>query len=117
MRTSSFLLGVTLGAVASSILSKNVNMPVAKDARKMLNNTKEKMMDMTFPGMESMLSKAGIDSHVIDAVTPSTPKKVVSPKEREENMNLIKSFIRTNPDVKKEVEQVLKESHTAIPGM
>lgn len=33
----------------------------------MLNNTKEKMMDMSFPGMGSMLSKAGIDSHVIDA--------------------------------------------------
>ncbi|MFD1138651.1 hypothetical protein [Paenibacillus urinalis] len=116
MRTSSFLLGITLGAVASSLLARNVHMPSSKDARRMLNNTKEKMMDMTFPGMESMLSKAGIDSHVIDAKS-TVVKKQVSPKEREENMNLIKSFIRSNPDVKKEVEQVLKESHTVIPGV
>ncbi|MCM3126531.1 MULTISPECIES: hypothetical protein [unclassified Paenibacillus] len=119
MRTSSFLLGITLGAVASSLLARNVHMPTSKDARRMLNNTKEKMMDMSFPGMGSMLSKAGIDSHVIDAKNSHSTvvKKQVSPKEREENMNLIKSFIRSNPDVKNEVEQVLKESHTVIPGM
>jgi hypothetical protein len=30
---------------------------------------------------------------------------------------MLKDFIRTNPDVKHEVEKILKETHTSIPGL
>ncbi|WP_211745062.1 hypothetical protein [Paenibacillus sp. Marseille-Q4541] len=119
MRTSSFLMGLTIGAVACSVLSKKGNMPSAKQARKYLHEAKDKVMDITFPGMDSMLSKVLTDETTKDSGSDnkSAANKVITPEQKAENMDLLKSFIRSNPDVKKEVEKVLKESHTAIPGL
>lgn len=48
----------------------------------------------------------------------SEHKKEDSPvKSKESNLNMLKDFIRSNPDVKHEVEQILKDTHTAIPGL
>ncbi|GAE04642.1 hypothetical protein JCM10914_696 [Paenibacillus sp. JCM 10914] len=33
------------------------------------------------------------------------------------NLKQVKDFIRNNPDVKAEVEQILKETHSVIPGL
>nr|WP_245255946.1 hypothetical protein [Paenibacillus lactis] len=33
------------------------------------------------------------------------------------NLKQLKDFIRSNPDVKQEVEQILKETHTVLPGL
>ena len=119
MRTSSFLLGLTVGALACSVLSQKGNMPTAKQAKKYLHDAKEKVMDMTFPGMDSMLSKALTEENTTNAGSDhkSSAKKITTPEQKAENLDLIKSFIRSNPDVKKEVEKVLSESHTAIPGL
>jgi hypothetical protein len=38
-------------------------------------------------------------------------------KSKEANLNMLKDFIRSNPDVKHEVEQILKDAHTAVPGL
>ena len=32
-------------------------------------------------------------------------------------MNMLKDFIRTNPDVKREVEQILTQTNTTVPGL
>lgn len=32
-------------------------------------------------------------------------------------MSMLKDFIRTNPDVKHEVEQILSQTNTTVPGL
>lgn len=119
MRTSSFLVGLTLGAVACSVLSQKGNLPTAKQAKKYLNDAKEKVMDMSFPGMDGMLNKALTNENTtsVESDQKHSIKKAETPEQKAENLDLIKSFIRSNPEVKTEVEKVLAESHTVIPGL
>ncbi|ADM70604.1 MULTISPECIES: hypothetical protein [Paenibacillus] len=125
MKTSSFFLGIVLGAVASSLISRNRNMlglsmdMGGKKGGNLVQKARTKMMDAAFPGMgEITLNKE--DTHKDQdhhSQTDKTAHNAHTAKNKEENMKLIKDFISTSPDVKREVEQILKETHTAVPGL
>ncbi|WP_336077036.1 hypothetical protein [Paenibacillus sp. 203] len=125
MKTSSFFLGIVLGAVASSLISRNRNMlglsmdMGGKKSGNLVQKARTKMMDAAFPGMgEITLNKE--DTHKDQdhhSLTDKTAHNAHTAKNKEENMKLIKDFISTSPDVKREVEQILKETHTAVPGL
>jgi hypothetical protein len=125
VKTSSFFLGIVLGAVASSLISRNRNMlglsmdMGGKKGGNLVQKARTKMMDAAFPGMgEITLNKEDThkdqDHHL---QTDKTAHNAHTAKNKEENMKLIKDFISTSPDVKREVEQILKETHTAVPGL
>ncbi|MGG4206241.1 hypothetical protein ABEW60_18040 [Paenibacillus jamilae] len=125
MKTSSFFLGIVLGAVASSLISRNRNMlglsmdMGGKKGGNLVQKARTKMMDAAFPGMgEITLNKEDThkdqDHHL---QTDKTAHNAHTAKNKEENMKLIKDFISTSPDLKREVEQILKETHTAVPGL
>ncbi|MGW8442241.1 hypothetical protein ACYCSE_24865 [Paenibacillus sp. SEL1] len=125
MKTSSFFLGIVLGAVASSLISRNRNMlglsmdMGGKKSGNLVQKARTKMMDAAFPGMgEITLNKE--DTHKDQdhhSQTDKSAHNAHTAKNKEENMKLIKDFISTSPDVKREVEQILKETHTAVPGL
>ncbi|KAF6580129.1 MULTISPECIES: hypothetical protein [Paenibacillus] len=125
MKTSSFFLGIVLGAVASSLISRNRDMlglsmdMGGKKSGNLVQKARTKMMDAAFPGMgEITLNKE--DTHKDQdhhSQTDKTAHNAHTAKNKEENMKLIKDFISTSPDVKREVEQILKETHTAVPGL
>jgi hypothetical protein len=122
VKTSSFFLGIVLGAVASSLISRNRNMlgfSMNMDGKKgenLVQKARTKMMDAAFPGMGDIaLNKH--DTHKDHDHRSQTDKTVHTAQNKEENMKLIKDFISSSPDVKREVEQILKETHTAVPGL
>ncbi|CAI6060732.1 hypothetical protein PAECIP112173_01774 [Paenibacillus sp. JJ-100] len=116
MKASSFFWGIVVGVAASSWLAKGkLPMLSSNSSRNVVDQAKHKMMEMTFPGMDSFSGKADHQSEHQQAV--SKVSKPISPKEKEENMNMLKDFIRSNPDVKHEVEQILTQTNTTIPGL
>ncbi|MEK3824108.1 hypothetical protein [Paenibacillus sp. FSL K6-1558] len=116
MKASSFFWGIVVGVAASSWIAKG-RMPMLSSgsSRNMVDQARHKMMEMTFPGMDSFSSKP--DHHGEPHKSASKTSRVISPKEKEENMNMLKDFIRTNPDVKHEVEQILSQTNTSVPGL
>ncbi|MEK3862493.1 hypothetical protein MHH60_03310 [Paenibacillus sp. FSL H7-0716] len=123
MNTSSFLCGVLMGAAASMIMSKKRNSLMSSLGQSggpmsgAADKAKEKIIGMATTGFgntavsssnaQSNGSSSGISEH-----------KTESPvKSKESNLKLLKEFIRSNPEVKSEVEQILKETHTTIPGL
>lgn len=124
MNTSSFFCGVLMGAAASmmmsrkrgsmmsSLVSSNGSMQGAGE------KAKDKIIGMAMTGFGSTASNgsheqsshasgSGLNNHKSDSGL----------KSKEENLKLLKDFIRSNPEVKHEVEQILKETHTSISGL
>ncbi|AIQ30859.1 MULTISPECIES: hypothetical protein [Paenibacillus] len=123
MNTSSFLCGVLMGAAASMIMSKKRSAMMSSllhtggSSESAGEKAKDKIMGMAMTGFGSTAEGSSHDngSH---ASGSSEHKKEDSPvKSKESNLNMLKDFIRSNPDVKHEVEQILKDTHTAIPGL
>jgi hypothetical protein len=85
----------------------------------LVQKARTKMIDAAFPGMGNItLDKQ--DTHKDQehrSKTDKTAHTAHTAQNKEENMKLIKDFISTSPDVKREVEQILKETHTAVPGL
>lgn len=116
MKASSFFWGIVVGAAASSWLAKGrLPMMSSSSSRNVVDQAKHKMMEMTFPGMDGFSSKP--DQHGETHKAAAKISRPVTPKEKEENMNMLKDFIRTNPDVKHEVEQILSQTNTTVPGL
>ncbi|MFB5265996.1 hypothetical protein ACE41H_04230 [Paenibacillus enshidis] len=122
MKTSSFFLGVLLGAAATSLMSRNGGSAMKGMNRNggnvggMMEKARHKLMDAAFPGMVGSDLNAAMtrqEKHDGD----KTRKKTYSSSEKAENIKMLKEFIRNSPDVKREVEQILKETHTAVPGI
>ncbi|UQZ32433.1 hypothetical protein C2I18_02000 [Paenibacillus sp. PK3_47] len=78
---------------------------------------KEKILDMAMTGFGSTSASGASDNGSHAAGTGTVHKTESSLQSKESNLNLLKDFIRSNPDVKLEVEKVLKETHTSIPGL
>lgn len=123
MKTSSFLYGVIIGAVASRMISRKNSMffsSMMKDANlgRFANTAMSKIQGnkSQFSGSsrESVSPSSGrhdsTHSNGTAGVQASTHSKAA-------NLKQVKDFIRNNPDVKTEVEQILKETHTVIPGL
>jgi hypothetical protein len=125
VKTSSFFLGIVLGAVASTMISRNRSMlgltmdMEGKKGGNLVQKARTKMMDAAFPGMGDItLNKQDThEDHDHRSTTDKTAHSAHTAQTKEENMKLIKDFISTSPDVKREVEQILKETHTAVPGL
>lgn len=127
MNTSSFLCGVLMGAAASMIMSKKRNSLMSSLGQSggsmsgAADKAKEKIIGMATTGfgntaVSSSNSSSNTQSNGSNSGT--SEHKTESPvKSKESNLKLLKDFIRNNPEVKSEVEQILKETHTAIPGL
>lgn len=123
MKTSSFLCGVILGAVASRVISRKNNMSIssmmkntnlghfADTAISKIQGTKSQYSGSS---QESMSQSSG--QHDINRTTGVSGVQTTT-QTKSANLKQVKDFIRNNPDVKSEVEQILKETHTVIPGL
>jgi gas vesicle protein len=123
MNTSSFLCGVLIGAAASMIMSKKRSSLLSSLGQSggslggATDKATEKIISMATTGFGNT-SASGKDTHSKESSSGASAHKADSSgKSKESNLNLLKDFIRSNPDVKSEVEQILKESHTVIPGL
>ncbi|MFC3745820.1 hypothetical protein [Paenibacillus sp. GCM10012306] len=124
MNTSSFLCGVLLGAAASMIISKKRNALMSSLGQSGANGhgagerAKDKIFGMAMTGFGNT-SAAGEQGQEHDAKSDKGEhKKSESPvQSKESNLKMLKEFIGSNPDVKQEVEKILKETHSTIPGL
>jgi len=131
MNTSSFLCGVLMGAAASMIMSKKRNALMSSLGQSggsmsgAADKAKEKIIGMATTGFGNTAASSSNASSNTSSNAQSngsnsgtSEHKTESPaKSKESNLKLLKDFIRNNPEVKSEVEQILKETHTAIPGL
>lgn len=122
MKTSSFLYGVILGAVASRMIARKGGMPFS---------SMMKDVDLgRFAGtaLSKIQGNSGRNAGMPESVFPSSSRHdsarsdaaaggTASAHSKAANLKQVKEFIRSNPDVKHEVEQILKETHTVIPGL
>lgn len=118
MNISSLLTGIVIGAAATNMMSKNSrNGSMSQVADK----AKDKMMDFAGLGMnmngdrESESPTMGSTQHSSHESNGSTGNKTQT-HSKESSMSMLKDFIRQNPDVKHEVDMILKETNTIIPG-
>jgi ABC-type glycerol-3-phosphate transport system substrate-binding protein len=113
VNTSSFLTGILIGAAATSMISKNKgNGPVSQ----MADKAKDKVMDFATMGMINNGSDLNsVFNH--NAAQGSSSSSMSPTYSKESNMSMVKDFIRSNPDVKVEVDMILKETNTVIPGL
>ncbi|CAM2803353.1 hypothetical protein PASE110613_01540 [Paenibacillus sediminis] len=116
MNTSSFLRGVLVGAAASALLSRN-KQPMLSG----MGQAGQKMMNMIMPGLTNMMNnpmnshpQAGSGTHQAAAHTNNS---TTHHSTREADIQMIKDFINSDPSVKNEVEQIMKETNTSIPGL
>ncbi|MGF9699119.1 MULTISPECIES: hypothetical protein [Paenibacillus] len=117
MKASSFFWGIVVGVAASSYLSKGkIPMLSSLSSGNVMGQAKHKMMEMTFPGMDGFSPKNNEHGESHKSTVKKTAR-AITPQEKEENMNMLKDFIRTNPDVKHEVEQILTQTNTTVPGL
>lgn len=131
MRSSSFLGGVLLGALASNWMSKrNMNwMSVVGQAGSLLN-----LGDMArnksrnhFPSGGGNQSFKGNEAQSISGNASSTQHSSHSHSttetshkthdSKDSNLRMIREFIKGNPEVRIEVDKILKETNTVIPGL
>lgn len=127
MNTSSFLCGVLMGAAASMIMSKKRNSLMSSLGQSggsmsgAADKAKEKIIGMATTGFGNTAassSNASNNAQSNGSNNGTSEHKTESPaKSKESNLKLLKDFIRNNPEVKSEVEQILKDTHTAIPGL
>ncbi|NUU63310.1 hypothetical protein [Paenibacillus agri] len=126
MNTSSFLCGVLLGAAASMIISKKRSALMSSLGQSGANGhgagdrAKEKLFGMAMTGFGNTSASGDQDQgHEPDSKSgKGEHKKSESPvQSKESNLKMLKEFISSNPDVKQEVEKILKDTHSAIPGL
>ncbi|WP_310829338.1 hypothetical protein [Paenibacillus pedocola] len=122
MNTSSFLCGVMLGAAASMMMSKKRSTMMSSllqpggQMQGAGEKARDKIMGMAMTGFGSTQTD-GANEKAEHKAASNADQKESAIKSKESNLKLLKDFIRSNPDVKHEVEQILKETHTAIPGL
>ncbi|GIO30840.1 MULTISPECIES: hypothetical protein [Paenibacillus] len=97
MNTSSFISGVLIGAAATALVSRGKGTLTSAIA-----HNAGKMMDIGSIGSIAGNNHASQYSDI---------------HSKGESMKQINAFINSNPDVKREVDAILKETNTVIPGM
>ncbi|MNC53196.1 hypothetical protein D3C75_1025850 [compost metagenome] len=78
---------------------------------------KDKIMGMAMTGFGSTAASGNHDGGARSSQGSTEHKAESTAQSRETNLKMLKDFIRSNPEVKHEVEQILKDTHTAIPGL
>ncbi|OAB44253.1 hypothetical protein [Paenibacillus glacialis] len=117
MNISSLLTGIVIGAAATNMMSKNSqNGSVGQIA----DIAKGKMMDFATLGMNLVgdnISPTSSSTHNSTHESPATSGSQTQTHSKESSMKMVKDFIKQNPDVKYEVDMILKETNTVIPGL
>lgn len=117
MKSSSFLCGVLFGAVATAMARKNKGLlTAAMDAGSMMNwssMTSQHSSDKR----EQSSSHSGSKGFSGTQVRPSCNSTNDESYSKEHTLKQIMEFIKGNPEVRSEVEGILKETNTAIPGL
>lgn len=115
MNSSSFLCGAFIGAFAGMVYSRRRGMGMSKGQSGGLggaaDKARDKMMEMAAVGFGDKDGKHN------NASVKHEPNAHETVRSKESSMKMIKEFIRSNPNVKHEVEEILKETHTAVPGL
>ncbi|AIQ13534.1 hypothetical protein [Paenibacillus durus] len=116
MKTSSFFFGVMLGAAASMLMSnkRNMFMPMLGQSRA-AEKAKNKIINMATTGFGN--TSANQQPAKTESSGSEGHKAALPVRSKEADLSMLKDFIRSNPDVKHDVEKILKETHTAIPGL
>ncbi|WP_223066607.1 hypothetical protein [Paenibacillus caui] len=114
MRSATFLFGVFLGAVGAMWASNRKSgwISAANQAGSLMKFTN--LSKNKSNGTISIPTSGALKTEGSSATAVNPVQKAVS---KESNMKMIKDFIKGNPDVRREVEQILKETHTVIPGL
>ncbi|MGG0822923.1 hypothetical protein ABE099_08575 [Paenibacillus turicensis] len=118
MKSSSFLCGVFLGAVSAMLINRNkALMSAGKEAGMMWNWSSLKSGDSckTHDKEHHHSTCHTEDKH--DKVHPSSSGLHDETHMKQSNLKQITNFIKSNPEVRKEVEGILKETGTIIPGL
>ncbi|KAA9007190.1 hypothetical protein F4V43_01510 [Paenibacillus spiritus] len=116
MKTSSFLCGLVLGATASMMMSRKRPMLMnALGQGQAAGRAKDKIVDMALTGFGSTANRDKGTDHSVQGVNAA--KHESEPKSHEANLKMLKDFIRSNPEVKHDVERILRETHTTVPGL
>ncbi|WP_106768002.1 hypothetical protein [Paenibacillus faecalis] len=126
MRARSFFYGAIVGAAVYGMISRQQGMSIASLMKGMnlgnlAGNSKDKLKNISnsIQGNGSQESVRPSSSGHDSSSHSSTNQHGVqaSTNSKAANLKQIKDFIRSNPDIKQEVEQILKDTHTAIPGL
>ncbi|NWL87333.1 MULTISPECIES: hypothetical protein [unclassified Paenibacillus] len=117
MRSSTFLCGVILGAAAGVMASKRKFnwMSMMSEAGSALSLAGMKTGKECHNGQARSTSSRG--STLSAQVFPSQSSSSTADHSKEYTVSQIKDFIKGNPEVLHEVESILKESNTQIPGL
>ncbi|AZK47151.1 hypothetical protein [Paenibacillus lentus] len=118
MKSVSFLCGALVGAAAVIWSTK-------RNGTNMGGNSSSGIMKLaglstSSSGKESgqqPSSKASSTTASESKVYPSSPSSSTSSHSKEYNIKQITDFIKGNADVRREVEQILKETNSVIPGL
>jgi len=124
MKSSTFLCGVVVGVAASMYMSKKRTSMMSSFGQSKgsmsgaADKAKDKIMGMAMTGFGNTSASDMTSSSQGSGTQSSSSTEKYSPiKSKEANLSMLKDFIRTNPDVKQEVEKILKETHTTISGL
>ncbi|WP_410514782.1 hypothetical protein PaeBR_10595 [Paenibacillus sp. BR2-3] len=122
MKSSKFMFGVMVGVAASMYMSKKRKSMMSSFGQSngsmggAADKAKDKIMGMAMTGFGSTSANNAAGS-TTQGSNQTTQKNGAPIQSKEENLKMMKDFIRSNPDVKHEVEHILKETHTTIPGL
>lgn len=121
MKSSSFLFGVILGAVATGLASRRKGgwMSMLSEAGSMIKlpamNDGNNDDKTSHAASNSVSGKNGADPTA--QVYPSSVSKTNAGHSKEYSLKQITDFIKGDADVRREVETILKETGSAIPGI
>lgn len=122
MKTSSFIYGAIVGAAVYRMMAKRRGMSLISmirnaDLGQLANTAKDKMQNFTGDNNQGGSHRNGGNSGSSTRSASNQAGVQKSADTKAANLKQLKDFIRSNPEVKSEVEQILKETHTVIPGL
>lgn len=126
MKSSSFLCGALFGITAALWASRRKSSLISamngaagslkiSGIRDVLDNVTNGDEHASNQGESAAKSTSNADHNTHNKVHPSSGSGQNHSKEY--NLKQITDFIKGNPDVRREVESILKETHATIPGL
>lgn len=111
MNSSSFLCGVLIGATAAVYIAKKRSGSSADNYESLVKWT-------GLSNQQNNQSKSNnTQSSSSNGSATSSGSSDQSGQSKASNLKLLTDFIKGNPDVRKEVDLILKETNTVIPGL
>ncbi|MEK5476733.1 hypothetical protein NYE70_07240 [Paenibacillus sp. FSL R5-0407] len=119
MKSSSFLCGVLFGAVAAVWASRRKGglMSMINGAGSVLKTHETNSNSSQPKTSQAATGQDKIGAAATAQVHPSPVSSTHENHSKEYNLKQITDFIKGNPDVRREVDAILKETHSTIPGL